>query len=218
MVLTAVTTVISGSDGPTSVFVAGRIGDAFCFPAILILLIFYGIYVGKMIIQKKRGIRTDQMARGKNGALFYTELILKIATYGMVLAETVSIVTGSSMTGQLVKQVGLCVALIGDIVFGSAVFTMKDSWRAGIAKEDHTELVTNGIYRWSRNPAFLGFDLVYIGILLMYFNPVLLVCSILAMVLFHLQILQEERFLSDTFGREYQEYRAHTCRYFGRKK
>ena len=43
---------------------------------------------------------------------------------------------------------------------------MRDFWRAGISETDKTELVTEGIYQISRNPAFLGFDLLYIGILL----------------------------------------------------
>ena len=43
---------------------------------------------------------------------------------------------------------------------------MRDFWRAGIPETDKTELVTEGIYQISRNPAFLGFDLLYIGILL----------------------------------------------------
>lgn len=51
---------------------------------------------------------------------------------------------------------------------------MKDSWRAGIAENDKTEIVTSGIYQISRNPAFLGFDCVYIGLMLMFFKPILL--------------------------------------------
>ena len=56
-------------------------------------------------------------------------------------------------------------AISGDMVFVISVWTMKDSWRAGVSKTDQTELVTDGIYQISRNPAFLGFDLVYVGIL-----------------------------------------------------
>ena len=43
---------------------------------------------------------------------------------------------------------------------------MRDSWRAGIFETDKTKLVTEGIYQISRNPAFLGFDLLIIGTLL----------------------------------------------------
>ena len=30
-----------------------------------ILIIFYGIYIGKMILQRRKGIQTDQIAKGR---------------------------------------------------------------------------------------------------------------------------------------------------------
>lgn len=88
----------------------------------------------------------------------------------------------------------------------------------GKPAKDKTKLVTSGIYRISRNPAFLGFDMVYAGILLMFFNWVLFALSVFAMVVFHLQIvLVEEKYLERTFGRDYLEYREKVSRYFGRK-
>ena len=35
--------------------------------AIIILLLFYGCYFGKMFLQKKKGIQTDQIGKGKTG-------------------------------------------------------------------------------------------------------------------------------------------------------
>lgn len=78
-------------------------------------------------------------------------------------------------------------------------------------------MVTTGIYQYSRNPAFLGFDLMYIGVLLMYGNLLTLVFSAFAMVMLHLQILQEERYLTDTFGAAYTAYKSRVFRYLGRK-
>ncbi len=52
-----------------------------------------------------------------------------------------------------------------------------------------TELVTNGIYQISRNPAFLGFDLLYIGTLLMFFNWILCFLTVFAVIMYHLQIV-----------------------------
>ena len=83
--------------------------------------------------------------------------------------------------------------------------------------KDKTELVTTGIYRFSRNPAFLGFDLMYVGVLLLYGNLLTLSFSAFAIVMLHLQILQEERYLVNTFGAPYQEYCRHVSRYWGRK-
>lgn len=95
---------------------------------------------------------------------------------------------------------------------------MRDSWRAGIAEQDKTELITQGIYQISRNPAFLGFDCVYIGLALMFFNLPLLVCSLFAVVMLHLQILQEEQYLEQTFGGAYVRYREKVHRYLGRRR
>ena len=94
---------------------------------------------------------------------------------------------------------------------------MRDSWRAGVSKTDKTELVTDGIYQLSRNPAFLGFDLVYLSILLLFFNWVLLAFTVFAIVMLHLQMLQEEQYLAQEFGQAYLDYKKKVCRYFGRR-
>ena len=39
-----------------------------------ILLLFYGCYMAKMMAQRKQGIRTDQMGRGKSGSVKRIEL------------------------------------------------------------------------------------------------------------------------------------------------
>ena len=116
------------------------------------------------------------------------------------------------------RVVGGSLAFIGDIIFAVAVWTMRDSWRAGIPQEDKTEMVTEGIYSISRNPAFLAFDLVYIGILLLFFNPVLMIWSVGTILMLHLQILQEEEHLVTAFGDKYVEYRKSVGRYLGRRK
>ncbi|MDR2083870.1 MAG: hypothetical protein LBP67_02605 [Bacteroidales bacterium] len=54
--------------------------------AILILIFFYAIYIGKMIAQRKKGIQTDQIARGKKSKrLFRIEIAMKLATYSIVV-------------------------------------------------------------------------------------------------------------------------------------
>lgn len=108
--------------------------------------------------------------------------------------------------------------MLGDVIFLLSVLCMKDSWRAGIPDKDKTELVTTGIYRFSRNPAFLGFDLMYIGVLLLYGNLLTLGFSLFAMMMLHLQILQEERFLASTFGRALPGILPPGLSIFGTKK
>lgn len=183
-----------------------------------ILAVFYGVYFGKSLIQKRKGIQTDQMAKGKEkGRRLSIERLLKIATYMVVPAEVISIITAEQIPVTALTALGVMLALAGDIFFIVSVVTMRDNWRAGIAEHDKTEMVTKGIYAISRNPAFLGFDCVYIGFLLMFFNWPLLVLSVFAIVMLHLQILQEEKYLEETFGAEYTQYKAKTYRYLGRR-
>ena len=79
-------------------------------------------------------------------------------------------------------------------------------------------LLITSIFSVSRNPAFLGFDLLYIGILLMFFNWILLLATTFAALMFHLQIVNvEEDYLLDAFGEEYLNYKKKVCRYFGWK-
>ena len=47
--------------------------------------------------------------------------------------------------------------------------------------------------------------------------PVSYTHLLFAMVMLHLQILQEERYLTNVFGAPYQAYRSHVCRYLGRR-
>lgn len=186
--------------------------------AVSVLAVFYAIYLGKMLTQRRKGIQTDQIARGKERGRRYTvELLMKLATYSVVAVELLSICLDWSLFHGPVRVAGLVLGILGDIVFAVSVWTMRDSWRAGIAEQDKTELITGGIYQFSRNPAFLGFDLVYLGILLLFFNPLLLLFSLFAAVMLHLQILQEEQYLPSVFGESYRAYQRAVCRYIGRR-
>ena len=186
--------------------------------ALAILIIFYSIYLIKQWMQKRRGIKTMQIGRRKDSNIHTVETLMSIATVGIIPAQMLSIFFGWNHLSSNARFTGFCVGAIGDIIFLISVLCMKDSWRAGIPDRDKTELVTDGIYSYSRNPAFLGFDFQYIGVLLMYCNLLTLMFTIFAIIMLHMQILQEERYLESVFGEDYQKYRYKVFRYLGRRK
>lgn len=187
--------------------------------SIAILIVFYGCYFMKMLHQKKQGIQTGQIGRGKVGFVKFVEVTMKIAAVLVFTAGLFSIFIGISHRSTVVRVIGAAMSVVGTIVFIVAVWTMRDSWRAGVSKTDKTELITNGIYQISRNPAFLGFDLLYIGILLMFFNWILYSLNSFTIIMYHLQIVNvEEDFLLATFGNEYLQYKKKVCRYIERKR
>lgn len=183
----------------------------------VILVAFYMFYFAKIIIQKKQSIKTNQMGIGnKPKKVLVIERIMSVATVSNGIIGVCSIFIVKRFITTELRIAGIVIGVVAVSCFAMATITMKNSWRVGI-QEEKTSLVTDGIYKWSRNPAFLDFDLLYLSICLMFFNLPLLVVSVWAAVMLHLQILQEDEHMHNMFGAEYDEYRKHTLRYLGRR-
>ena len=185
---------------------------------LIILFVFYLCYFMKMFQQRKQGIQTDHMGKGKQGIEKKIEIMMKTATILTFIVEIISVYFNTTMFPRSIRMVGILLGMMGDIIFIISVLTMKESWRAGVSYEEKTDLITDGIYQISRNPAFLGFDLVYTGMCFMFFNLVLVVISLLAIIMFHLQIKYvEEPFLKQEFKEQYLQYYQQVNRYIGKR-
>lgn len=185
--------------------------------ALSILIIFYSIFFIKMLIQKREGIKTRQVGSIKENKTRVIEILMSVSTLLIVPIQLISIFLDYNFSNDYIRYIGISIGIIGDIVFLISVITMKNSWRVGISKNDKTKLITNGIYKISRNPAFLGFDLMYIGIVLLYSNVFTIIFSLFAIIMLHLQILEEEKYLEKNFKDEYTIYKSKTNRYLGIK-
>lgn len=77
-------------------------------------------------------------------------------------------------------------------------------------------LVTNGVFRYSRNPIYVAFLLPLVS--LAYLSPLaaLVSCLLYLLLMTFFVIMPEERVLSAEFGEAYQDYRARVPRWFGR--
>ncbi len=95
---------------------------------------------------------------------------MSAATVLAPTAQLLAVVFDVSCMPRGVRIAGFVTGMTCDAIFLAAVLCIKDSWRAGIPENDKTDIVTSGIYAFSRNPAFLGFDIMYIGVFLMYAN------------------------------------------------
>lgn len=185
--------------------------------AIFILIAFYTFYFAKIIIQKRQSIKTNQMGIGnKPKKVLLIERIMSVATVMTCVVGVLSIFLVKKYPIVEIRVIGIVVGVMAVVFFALATLTMKTNWRVGIP-EEKTSLVTEGIYKWSRNPAFVGFDLLYVSMCLMFFNIPLLLVSIWAAVMLHLQILQEEVHMQNMFGEEYKQYKQQTFRYFGKR-
>ena len=184
------------------------------YAAFFVMAVFYIAYFTKAILQKRQGVKTMILGKGdKPAGQRRIEMALKVTTFLLPFVEAASIWWDLLAMPTVVIWIGIGVAALGVACFIAGMTTMRDSWRAGIPDQKETSLVTRGIYRISRNPAFLGFDLIYIGILIAYPNAWHAVIVAIAIFLFHKQIKSEEAFLEKAFGEAYMEYQKKVRRY-----
>ena len=104
---------------------------------------------------------------------------------------------------------GLGVAALGAIEFGRQRTTVDP-----MHPEKASRLVSSGVFRFSRNPMYLGFLLVLLGGAAWTGNGMTLLPLLLfVLYLTRFQIIPEERWMQRQFGSAYTAYRSRTRRW-----
>ena len=104
--------------------------------------------------------------------------------------------------------------LTGLVLFAAGV---RNFWRASTPLPTNRParvLVTTGIYRWTRNPIYLGFLLAYGGIGVAALSPWILILTLpLAVTVRYGVVAREEAYLERRFGDAYRDYRRRVRRW-----
>ncbi|HUE78823.1 MAG TPA: isoprenylcysteine carboxylmethyltransferase family protein [Sphingomicrobium sp.] len=102
---------------------------------------------------------------------------------------------------------GVVIALLATGSFRRAGTDVKP-WRSS------TTLVTDGPFRWTRNPMYLGMSLIYIGLALAADSLAALLLLVPVLIIIQTQVIvREERYLEGKFGDEYRAYKARVRRW-----
>lgn len=110
--------------------------------------------------------------------------------------------------GVALMVLGIAVAILSQVDMGKA-------WRIGIPSgvEESQSLVTTGLYRFSRNPIYVGIMLFIVGSVIAAPGPVTILSLILTWVFVNQIIDSEEAFLRTAFGAEFEAYCTRTRRW-----
>jgi protein-S-isoprenylcysteine O-methyltransferase Ste14 len=128
---------------------------------------------------------------------------------------------GGGVLGELeipwlaVRWLGLAVAAAGVSLYVLALRDFGASWRFTIDRSRAGELVTTGVFAFTRNPVYLALVLVALGVSLALGSGLLLLLACGAPVYFHFLIQREERFLAAHYGEPYASYCARVPRWLG---
>ncbi|WP_456474693.1 methyltransferase family protein [Candidatus Pyrohabitans sp.] len=108
---------------------------------------------------------------------------------------------------------GLVAVLVGLLIMIAGIAAL--SWRRSTG-QDISGLVTTGIYSYSRNPQFVGWFLILLGISLAGRSGLALVLTGVFAVVIHLYATRlEEPYLERLYGEEYRLYKSRVARYIG---
>jgi protein-S-isoprenylcysteine O-methyltransferase Ste14 len=80
-------------------------------------------------------------------------------------------------------------------------------------------LVTHGLYQYSRNPMYCGVLLLLVGWAVLFESPALAGYATVVAAAFHLRVvLGEEPWLAQVHGQEWHNYRAKVARWVGKRR
>ena len=104
--------------------------------------------------------------------------------------------------------IGLILMIVGIVVVLACILRFATEGKGTLSPLDPTkQLVIRGLYRYSRNPMYVGMMIVLIGETLFWWSTSMAVYAVIVFVAFHLFILlHEEPRLRRDFGPEYDAY------------
>jgi protein-S-isoprenylcysteine O-methyltransferase Ste14 len=147
-----------------------------------------------------------------NPILFYSGKISGYITwiiYLLLIFKIDIIDRGTYIHNDYISYIILIIGLLFSIL---SIINLGTSTRLGLPSED-TVLKTNGLYKLSRNPMYLGFNLVTISSMIYTLNIWIILLGIYSIIVYHLIILGEEKFMQTRFGEKYIDYKIKTGRY-----
>ena len=147
-----------------------------------------GIWSG--IAMHGHALMTFAMSWIDRGSLYETRLIATVLGLVLTASGIAAIAAGRRAYGDVARVYGL--------------------------KED--VLIESGIYRWTRNPQYLGYYLLLLGNAVVSGSAIAFIFVIIFILLIHAGvILVEEPHLRQVFGADYETYTQRVARYFGRR-
>ena len=172
------------------------------------LLLLLGLYA---LIEIKRTYNKREVLRKRASvALWMLDIIhlllVVLASSNRVwllpFSDTLSVAAGVVLLG-----VGAFLMLAGMVKFRSV---------RRISGLEISQLVVTGVYRWTRNPQYLGWSFILFGISFIGRSGLAFLLAILGIVLFHYYVVRvEEPFLERAFGDKYYQYKSNVPRYLG---
>jgi protein-S-isoprenylcysteine O-methyltransferase Ste14 len=183
---------------------------------ILYFLLYYGVLftLNPYLVFKRTGKNPYVLGNSK-GVINFTERSIKAA--GMLIPIVLLIYIFSEdvyrwlvpiqyLEENYFNYCGIVLMAMGFVICLTTQYYMRNSWRIGIELNSEIKLVTAGIFKYSRNPFFLGTFLSYMGFFLVIPNILTFAVGVVYLFLIQIQVRLEEEYLLKLLGNNYVNY------------
>ena len=144
--------------------------------------------------------------------LFYTGKIAGYITWIIFILNVTGVQILNTYSAYNNKYIAFLILFVALFFVVQSLINLGSSTRLGLPSEE-TKLKTNGIYKISRNPMYVGFNLLTVTSKIYTLNLWIIIVGIYSIAVYHLIILGEELFLENSFGTSFLEYKNKTRRY-----
>src|SRR5512137_45461 len=168
------------------------------------------IFLGGALFQKKKISQDGEAPINRN--LFYASKWSIVVLWGAMALASWGIGFSPVQVPRSLQLIALGFWCAGFALLYLGRFKLGESFRLGTPKED-TSLKTDGLFRLSRNPMYVGVYATIIAASLYTFNPVVILLGTFVVAIHHAIVLAEEKTMQNVFSQEYLVYCSRVPRY-----
>jgi protein-S-isoprenylcysteine O-methyltransferase Ste14 len=185
------------------------------------LLVYLGVFAAIMVMVRHR---TGANPRGHAGGHRLAALLNILASILLLVTAITYPLDARSvdwfgrigwLKGPVVQGLGVLALLLSGVLLIWGEVSLGDSFRVALP-ERQLSLITQGVYRFTRNPLALSVDLLSLGVLLLAPSWLALSSLVSNFVAYEWKIRIEEAYLRETYGAVYEAYCRRTGRYLPR--
>lgn len=177
----------------------------------LLPVLFLSLLIGSGIVFRQGNIDMDGKAP-INRVLFVTSKYSIVLLWAVMVMQAWGFRLSFLAVPDILRTTAIGFWAIGFLLLFAGRFGLGSSFRIGSSKES-TELRRDGLFRFSRNPMYLGVYCTILAAVLYTLNPLVLLIGAYVVAVHHRIILAEEAQLRIVFGEQYAEYAGQVRRY-----
>ena len=176
------------------------------------------LVVGRAVLHRRAGGGEVLRIQDPRWSAAWWARVLGTAGLALLIGGAVADLLGfppiSLLDQPALRAGGWIVAVLGALLSFRGQAAMGDAWRGDVDPDARNRLVTDGPFRWVRNPILVGTGMTSVGLALLVPNPLAILGAALNIASHEVQVrLVEEPYLRRVHGDAFRSYAQRVGRF-----